>query len=137
MTKTETKRRYGQMRKVCLKALRELAKKYGLKVICAYKDDDTSFRIGAALGLGMGILARHVVMGDEGYISCAPHGDTFHTAFSPGWGSQQDWDTFLADPCLSYVHFPTFPSGDNFMPTTISQVKSVFKLVGIKPKGEV
>src|SRR5271166_1998976 len=131
MTKTETKRRYGQMRKACLKVLRELARKHGLKVIRAAKDADANLRIGSELGLGLGVRARYVVMGEKGYISSAPHGDTFHTAFVPGWGSQQDWDEFLADPLLSYVHFPTFPSGDNFSLNTVSQIKSVFKLVGI------
>jgi hypothetical protein len=119
------------MRKACLKALRELARKYDLKVIRATKDADANLRIGAELGLGMGVRARYVIMGEKGYISSAPHGDTFHTAFVPGWGSQKDWDEFLPDPSLSYVHFPTFPSGDNFRPNTDSQVKSVLKLVGI------
>jgi hypothetical protein len=128
-TKGQREAIYSHMRAACTKALRELAREHGLKVVHAYKNVDVDDLIGNEMGIGMSIRAGHVILGKRGYISNRPHGDSFHRDFEPGWGSDNDWNQFFDHPCLSYVSFSVFPSGDNFDPQNKQDVIEAMKLI--------
>ena len=85
MNKTELNKLRSKARKACLAALRKLAKTHGLTTqrvageAVAGDSTNAGFAIGCAVGLGMNILAGTVIMGRNGYISCFPHGEEYHT----------------------------------------------------------
>lgn len=95
-----------------LKALREIAKQYGLKVIKASDttaNEGIGFRIGEHLGLAMDRRAGYVIAGTKGYISNHPHGENYHSMGlifdhgfewdqdGPGYGSEKDWQAALSN----------------------------------------
>jgi hypothetical protein len=145
-TETDTRKRYERMRAKCLQALRDFARGNHVRVVSAHKDsnghkghprasrDSIGFRIGKAFGMDMDIRAGHVIAGAHGYISCRPHGETFHDGFEPGCGSERDWDAFFAHPCLSYVILSpdSYPSGENFNPLNSRQARWVLKAIGLR-----
>jgi len=131
-TKAEMKRLDARVRAVCLTALRRLANKHGLKVVKA--SNKAAAQIGAMMGFNG--RAGYGVLGERGYISSVPHGDDFHTAFTPGHGKDRDWKRFFTRPCLSYVQgFPELqgqgPLGDNFSPQDRGEVDGVLKACGL------
>ena len=55
---------------------------------------------------GLEITKRHgqlQIVGPEGYISSAPHGEDFHSDFEPGHGTESDWARFFKRGVLSLL----------------------------------
>jgi hypothetical protein len=142
MNKTELKKLRSKARTACLNVLRTLAKDKGLRTqrVAAEalgKTTNAGFAVGNHVGLGVNVLAGTVIMGRNGYISCFPHGENYHSMLretgGPGWGTQKDWEEFIENPVLAYVDFAkgTALSADNFDPTNEREVKSMLKLLEI------
>lgn len=143
MNKTELKKLRSRARKACLTALRRLAKDNGLRMQRVVtealgKTTNAGFVIGDHVGLGMNVFAGTVIMGRNGYISCFPHGENYHTmlrlgADGPGWGSRKDWEEFTQKPVLGYVDFAKGEAlfADNFDPTSAKDVRTVLNVLEI------
>jgi hypothetical protein len=144
MTNTELRRHRSKARKACLASLRKLAKNNGLRTqrvageAIAGDSTNAGFAIGCAVGLGSNILAGTVIMGRNGYISCFPHGEDYHTMLrrrndAPGYASRKDWEEFAQKPVLGYVDFAhgTALFADNFDPTDDEDVRSILETLEI------
>jgi hypothetical protein len=146
MTKTKHKQLSARAHKVCLTALRKLAKDHGLKVQYVGGDSivgkltKAAFAIGENVGMGMHVRAKWVIMGRNGYLSSRPHGEDCHTMLirlndGPGYGSVKEWEEFIADHgnCLAFVNFGHghFLGSDNFDPTNTKEVENLLSLLEI------
>lgn len=112
---TLLKQLQSKNRRLCRTAIYALSKKHNVKV--ERKD------------------GRLCIVGEVGFISVRPHGETFERSFIPGHGKPSDWQEYFdRGVCLSWTMTYMFATGDNFDPQDAEEVQNVIKMLNVPRK---